>query len=209
MSMFSGVVVAPFTAKQMHLLWLEILCSVLYVLQLYVPQVSPEHEQIAPWAQAKNCRTVMHPECAGLSGIPEGDWYCSKHKNASSGKGGKAARKAPAKPGKAAADKPKGKAPPAKEPAKLPKKQQHKKERQEKEASLARQSSAEGSAPPPKKKRKLVKAGDLHRQLESKASAPAKDKAPEPAKPAAKKQESKPGKPSLGLKVKLKKAKAP
>lgn len=151
----------------------------------------------------------MHPECAGLPGIPEEDWLCPKHRHASSGKGGKT-KKAPAKPAQAPADKPRAKGP-AKEAVKPPKKQ-HKKERKEMESSLARQSSAEGSAPPPKKKRKLVKAGELHRQLESKAIGPARDKATEsaePAKPAAKKQEGKPAKPSLGLKVKLKKAKAP
>lgn len=37
--------------------------------------------------QAKNCRTVMHPECAGLPGIPKGDWYCREH--ASAAKAGK------------------------------------------------------------------------------------------------------------------------
>ena len=142
-----------------------------------------------------------------MPGIPEEDWFCPKHRHAPSGKGGKAARKAPAKPGRAAADKPQAKGP-AKEAAGPPKKLQ-KKERQEKEPSHARQSSAEGSAAPPKKKKRLVKAGDLHKQLESKDSGPAKAKASEAAKPAAKKQEGKATKPSLGLKVKLKKAKAP
>ena len=149
----------------------------------------------------------MHPECAGLPGIPEEDWHCPKHRHASSGKGGKAAKKAPAKPGKAAADKPPAKGP-GKEAVRPPKKLQ-KRERQEKEASLARQSSGEGSAPPPKKKKRLVKAGELHKQLETRESGPAKVKPTDMAKPAAKKQEGKPTKPSLGLKVKLKKAKAP
>jgi hypothetical protein len=31
------------------------------------------------WRQARSCRVVMHPECAGLPGVPEGDWFCPEH----------------------------------------------------------------------------------------------------------------------------------
>ena len=100
---------------------------------------------------------------------------------------------------------------------------------QAKEGSLARASSLEDSepAPPPKKKKKLVKAGDLQKAKAAAANdgkpikekeagelqkpkageevKQSKDKASGPA--LAKKQDGK--KPSVTLKVKLKKAKAP
>lgn len=100
---------------------------------------------------------------------------------------------------------------------------------QAREGSLARASSLEDNepAPPPKRKKKLVKAGDLQKAkaaaadegkpIKEKASGElqkpkagddgkhSKDKASGPAP--VKKHEGK--KPSVGLKVKLKKAKAP
>jgi len=50
---------------------------------------------------------------------------------------------------------------------------------------------------------------DLQKQMASEDGNAAKGKVPELPKEAAKKPEGKTGKPSLGLKVKLKKAKAP
>lgn len=29
--------------------------------------------------QGKGCRVVMHPSCAGLAAVPEGDWLCPEH----------------------------------------------------------------------------------------------------------------------------------
>lgn len=141
----------------------------------------------------------MHPECAGLPGVPEGDWYCPKH--ASAAKAGKATKKAPAKPGRAPAGPPKGK-----------EANGQKKKQKREESSLARQSSIEETAPVPKKKKKLVKAGNLQKAQAERAGEDGRqieDSASEQAAQSGKKQEGKAGKPSVGLKVKLKKAKAP
>ena len=106
--------------------------------------------------QAKNCRTVMHPECAGLPGVPDADWFCPKHHAAA--KAGKAAKKGPAKAAKVAtasgtakASAPKGK--PAKDSGR---KEGHSKKKPKREGSsgLAGQSSAEDSAPVPKKQKR-------------------------------------------------------
>ena len=192
--------------------------------------------------QAKNCRTVMHPECAGLSSIPDSDWFCPKHRAAA--KAGKAAKKASAKTAKAAAaavptkaSAAKGK--PAKEsgrkegPSKKKLKREGssglagqssaedsvpapKKQKRDGGSGAAKQSSAEDAAAPavPKKKRRLVKAGDFQRAQQAngttEGSAGAQEKGSAAQQSVApKKLEGKAAKPSVGLKVKLKKAKAP
>jgi hypothetical protein len=35
----------------------------------------------------EGCSVLMHPTCAGLLGVPSGDWFCAGHSGRSSGGG--------------------------------------------------------------------------------------------------------------------------